>query len=63
MAALHFRDEIHGGQMTFPYVAHRGVAAAHNALRLLELTGYPDDLVQRARRFAEAHHPRASSGS
>jgi hypothetical protein len=63
MAALHFRDEIHDGQMTFPYVAHRGVAAAHNALRLLELTGYPDDLVQRARRFAEAHHPRASSGS
>jgi hypothetical protein len=61
MAALHFRDEIRDGRMVFPYVAHRGVSGVHNALRVLELAGYPTDLVQRARRFAEEHHPHTAS--
>ena len=49
---IHFRDEIEAGRMTFPYRAHRGTATTHNAIRLLELSGYPADLVARARRFA-----------
>ncbi len=55
--ALHFRDEIRDGRMTFPYTVLPGVGVAHNALRLLELSGYPPDLVARARAHAERHGP------
>lgn len=55
--ALHFRDDIEDGRMVFPYRAHAGVSRAHNALRLLELCGYPEDLVRRARAFAEKTTP------
>jgi DNA mismatch repair ATPase MutS len=57
IAALHFRDEIEAGHMVFPYVAHRGVSGVHNALRLLELSGYPADLVARAQEFARTRLP------
>jgi hypothetical protein len=57
VTALHFRDEIVDGRMVFTYRAHAGVARTHNALRLLELSGYPADLVQRARRYAALHAP------
>lgn len=57
IGALHFRDEIEGGRMVFPYRAHAGVSRAHNALRLLELCGYPESIVGRARRFARAAFP------
>lgn len=60
IAALHFRDEIDAGKMVFPYKAYRGVSSVHNALKLLELSGYPADLVQRARLFAEQQHPDAA---
>jgi hypothetical protein len=53
IGAVHFRDEIESGRMVFTYRAHAGPARTHNALRLLELSGYPRDLVERARRFAE----------
>ena len=57
IAALHFRDEIEAGRMVFPYLAHRGVSGVHNALRLLELSGYPADLVARAQEFARTRLP------
>lgn len=57
--ALHFRDEIRDGRMVFPYRLYAGVGVAHNALRLLELSGYPADLVARARRHAALHQPEA----
>lgn len=51
--ALHFRDEIVDGRMVFPYRLEPGVATTHNAIRLLEITGYPKDIVERARQTAE----------
>jgi hypothetical protein len=50
---LHFRDEIDAGAMVFPYRVRPGVASTHNALRLLEIAGYPAELVERARQHAE----------
>jgi hypothetical protein len=51
--ALHFEDEIREGRMTFTYRVRPGVARTHNAIRLLEIAGYPPDLVARARAHAE----------
>lgn len=59
--ALHFRDEIRDGRMVFPYRLYPGVGVAHNALRLLELSGYPGDLVARAREHAALHQPEAGA--
>jgi hypothetical protein len=51
--AVHFRDEITDGRMVFPYRLEPGVATTHNAIRLLEISGYPREIVERARQAAE----------
>jgi len=60
MDVVHFGDAIESGRMMFPYRGVPGLARGRNALRLLELAGYPPDLVERARAYAEAHDPEAN---
>ena len=49
----HFREEIADRRLTFDYRLHPGVPAGHNALRILELYGYPPEVVAQARRISE----------
>ena len=49
IVALHFGEEIRGDSLVFPYRVQEGISTAHNALRWLERSGYPRDLVERAR--------------
>lgn len=49
VVAVHFRDEIDAGKMVFPYRLEPGVASTTNAIRLLEISGYPESIVKRAR--------------
>jgi DNA mismatch repair ATPase MutS len=50
--AVHFGDAIVGGRMEFPYRLETGLARTRNALRLLEIAGYPQAVVAAARREA-----------
>jgi hypothetical protein len=45
---VHFREEIKAGVHSFDYRIHQGPCRSRNAIRLLELIGYPPQLVQRA---------------
>lgn len=63
VVALHFRDEIRDGRMVFPYRVTSGVGTSHNALRLLELSGYPPEIVEPARRHAQQHRPHPRNGA
>jgi DNA mismatch repair ATPase MutS len=58
--AWHFPDEIQDGALRFPYRLQPGWSNTHNALRLLELAGYPPAIVQEAR--GEAAERWAQSG-
>jgi hypothetical protein len=44
-AAHHFREEITDGAVCFDYRIHDGPSSTRNAIALLELLGYPDELV------------------
>ena len=50
--AVHFGDEIVEGRMHFPYRLQPGQARTRNALRLLDIAGYPPALVRAARHDA-----------
>jgi len=45
---VHFREEIKEGIHFFDYRIHQGPCRSRNAIRLLQLIGYPPQLVQRA---------------
>jgi len=60
IGVVHFGDAIEAGNMVFPYRGVPGLARGRNALRLLELAGYPPDLVARARAHAERHDSESS---
>lgn len=47
-AMVHFREEIKAGVHFFDYRIHQGPCRSRNAIRLLQLIGYPPQLVQRA---------------
>jgi DNA mismatch repair ATPase MutS len=49
----HFREEVRDGQLTFDYALHLGACSTRNALAILELAGYPEEVVEDARRTAE----------
>lgn len=53
----HFEERIENGQMVFDYRLHEGAAFTRNAIRLLDLMGYPDGIThaatQRAERFLQ----------
>jgi DNA mismatch repair ATPase MutS len=47
-AAHHFREEISEGSISFDYRIHDGPSSTRNALALLKLMGYPEELVAHA---------------
>ncbi len=49
MSNHHFREAVEGRTMTFDYVLREGPATTRNALRVLEVSGYPEDVINEAR--------------
>jgi DNA mismatch repair ATPase MutS len=45
---VHFREEVENGEHFFDYRIHPGPCRTRNAIRLLQLVGYPDNIVDRA---------------
>jgi hypothetical protein len=52
MANYHLREEVHDGVMTFDYRLRPGPACSRNAIRVLEISGYPEEITREARREA-----------
>jgi MutS domain V len=50
----HFREEVDDGGLRFDYQIRPGASSTRNALRLLELQGYPPDVVRAAHATADA---------
>lgn len=48
MANRHLRERVVGSRMTFDYVLHDGPAVSRNAIRVLEATGYPEEITATA---------------
>jgi hypothetical protein len=53
-AMHHFREEMRDGELTFDYRLHEGPCSTRNAIAILELAGYPREVVKDARATAEA---------
>ena len=49
MANFHLREEIRDGTMAFDYVLREGPATSRNAIQVLEVSGYPQEVVDEAR--------------
>lgn len=49
----HFSEEIRDGDVMFDYKLQKGRATTRNAIRLLELMGYDQEIIQKAYRQAE----------
>ncbi len=49
----HFQEEIADGQVTFDYRLHEGRAVSRNAIRLLGMIGFGDEIVAAATRSAK----------
>lgn len=49
----HFEEEIRNGDILFNYTLREGRASSRNAIRLLEIMGYDDSIIQRAQKQAE----------
>lgn len=45
---MHFREQIDNGALTFDYRIHHGSSSTRNAIALLQLMGFPKDLVEDA---------------
>jgi hypothetical protein len=54
---FHFRDQVVDGVYGFDYVIRPGPAQSRNAIRLLELRGYPAPVVAEAERIAAGLSP------
>ena len=50
---FHFSEQVDGERYYFDFVLREGPCHAGNAIKLIELKGYPPDLVTEARRLAE----------
>ena len=50
---FHFRENLGAGGMVFDYRLHPGPAQTRNALRILEMEGYPAEVVAWAREWIE----------
>ncbi len=46
---FHFREHLLSDEMTFDYLLREGPAQTRNALRILEIEGYPPELVEHAK--------------
>lgn len=49
----HFEESVQNGDISFNYCLQAGKASSRNAIRLLELMGYPEEITNRAFRLAE----------
>lgn len=49
----HFSEYVRDGQCAFDYLIHEGPTRSRNAIRLLELVGYPVEVTERAHAFAD----------
>lgn len=49
----HFEETVTDERVIFDYVLRRGRAASRNAIRLLQMLGYPAEIIQRAEASAE----------
>ncbi len=47
----HFRENLESAELVFDYSLHDGPALTRNALRILELEGYPAELVEAAHKW------------
>ncbi|MDP1420322.1 hypothetical protein Q8G35_18520 [Peribacillus simplex] len=50
----HFRESIVNGEIQFDYKVHSGPSKSRNAIKLLEITGYPQSITNNANSLA--HH-------
>ena len=49
----HFEEEIREGDILFNYTLRKGKVGSRNAIRLLEIMGYDQSIIQKAQRQAE----------
>ena len=49
----HFEEEIRDGDIFFNYQLLEGKATTRNAIRLLEIMGYEEDIIRQATQMAE----------
>lgn len=49
----HFRESIEDGEVFFDYKVHEGPSETRNAIKLLEILGYPETVTTGANAFAE----------
>lgn len=49
----HFRESVTDGRLHFDYRIHHGPTSTHNAIRMMEVYGFPVDVVADARRVAD----------
>jgi len=54
---FHFRENLAHGAMVFDYRLHDGPARTRNALRILEIEGYPSEVVRRAHDWLHERTP------
>jgi hypothetical protein len=54
---FHFSDQVVDGKYGFDYVIRRGPARSRNAIRLLELKGYPQSVTKEAEKIAARLSP------
>ena len=50
LANFHFSERVVDSEMTFDYTLREGPARSRNAIRVLEVSGYPAELIEEARR-------------
>ena len=51
---FHFQERIDGDRHYFDYCINPGACRSRNAIRLLQITGYPHEIVSNARSWAES---------
>lgn len=51
----HFSSEIKNDNIVFDYKIHKGINAKSNAIALLDLLGYPETIIRRAKEYADAN--------
>ncbi|MFJ5770588.1 hypothetical protein [Psychrobacillus sp. NPDC093180] len=49
----HFRESIENGEVQFDYTIHPGPSNTRNAIKLLEVLGYPQTITEKANKLAE----------
>ena len=49
----HFTEEIKENDILFSYQLHKGRATTRNAIRLLKIMGYEEDVIQKADETAQ----------